>query len=178
MIRNDYKSQLITTELLHFLACKGSEGITENALCSFLKNGDAVPVVIDDLKEHHLISSAADVSGTYAINQRLISKRELSEVECVLYGDTLSENAVIFQILLYKIQRHITAYEKTNPPALAELLSKNLVYLFDDYYCSGISLNSTEAIFNRRRNNGVSSENRILFNRFKQTISEWQKYGI
>ena len=50
MIRNDYKSQLITTELLHFLASKGSEGITENALCSFLKNGDSVHVLIDELK--------------------------------------------------------------------------------------------------------------------------------
>ena len=61
MIRNDYKSQLITTELLHFLASKESERITENALCSFLKNGDALSVVIDDLKEHHLTSAALDI---------------------------------------------------------------------------------------------------------------------
>ena len=147
MIRNDYRNKRITSELLYVLSTE-SEKITEDRLKAYIAEDDQVYMeMIEALKENYLISQEVNDKGEYSVNMGLISKRELSEDECAFWGKDLSENAVVFLVLLYKIQRHVSAYEKTNPPALAELLEKGLVYVFDDYYCSSISLNSTEAIF-------------------------------
>lgn len=176
MIRNDYRNKRITSELLYALSTE-SEKITEDRLKVYISENDQVcRETIEALKENHLISQEVNDKGEYSINMGLIFKRELSEDECAHFRNDLSENAVVFLVFLYKIQRHISVYEKTNPPALTELLEKGLVYVFDDYYCSSISLNSTEIIFNSYLSTGLATENQIILKRFKTVIAEWQKY--
>ena len=178
MIRNDYRNKWITNDLLYALSTE-SKIITEDRLNAYISENDQVcRETIEALKENYLISQEGNDKGEYSINMGLISKRELSEDECAHFGNDLSENAIVFLVLLYKVQRHVSAYKKTNPPAIAELLEKDLVYVFDDYYCSSISLNSTEAIYKAFLAKGSVSENQIILKRFKTIISGWQKYGI
>ena len=98
MIRNDYRSKWITNDLLYALSTE-SKIITEDRLNAYISENDQVcRETIEALKEHYLISQEGNDKGEYSINTGLISKRELSEDECVFYGNDLSENAVIFLI--------------------------------------------------------------------------------
>ena len=100
MIRNDYRNKRITSELLYALSIE-NEKISEDKLKAYISEDDQIYMeTIDALKENYLISQEVDDKGEYSVNMGLISKQELSEDECTLLGKDLSENAVVFLVLL------------------------------------------------------------------------------
>ena len=177
MIRNDYKNTEITAELLLALLDHPQNSVTIDDLVHYSGvDKRRISKVLDALRQTCLISKEPDLGGAFEINKKMIAKRDLQLEECVRYAEILSSAAVVFLVALYKIQRPKTAYEKDMPSALVELLDNELVYLFDDYYCSYLSLNTTEEILKNHSERGDSQNQQFILKHFQKVISEWQKF--